>query len=83
MKIALGQINTTVGAIDANVDRMLEYASRAQEAGRAADYFSGAGGDGLSAHGPFAQERFYTLEPRRFGSIAAKFKWNLSDCPDT
>jgi len=32
MKIALGQINTTVGDITGNVDKMLEFASRAQEA---------------------------------------------------
>ncbi len=33
MKIALGQINTTVGAIRRNVDTMIEYAERAQSAG--------------------------------------------------
>ena len=36
MRIALGQINPTVGAIDANADRMIDYASRAREAGCAA-----------------------------------------------
>ncbi len=33
MKIALGQINTTVGDITANVEKMLDFASRAQKAG--------------------------------------------------
>ncbi len=33
MKIALGQINTTVGAIGANVKKMVEYANRAEAAG--------------------------------------------------
>lgn len=33
MKIALGQINTTVGDIGGNVDKMLEYADRARAAG--------------------------------------------------
>ncbi|NQT82214.1 NAD+ synthase, partial [bacterium] len=33
MKIALGQINTTVGAIGRNVDKMIEYADRARGAG--------------------------------------------------
>jgi len=33
MKIALGQINTTVGAISDNVDRMIAYADRAKDAG--------------------------------------------------
>ena len=33
MKIALGQINTTVGAIDANVEKMVEFANRARRAG--------------------------------------------------
>ncbi len=33
MKIALGQINTTVGAIQQNVDKMITYASKAEAAG--------------------------------------------------
>lgn len=33
MKIALGQINTTVGDITGNADRMLEFANRARDAG--------------------------------------------------
>jgi len=33
MKIALGQINTTIGDIDGNVDKMLDFASRAKQAG--------------------------------------------------
>lgn len=33
MKIALGQINTTVGDIAGNVEKMLDYASRAKDAG--------------------------------------------------
>ncbi len=33
MKIALGQINTTVGAVRGNVDKMLAFAKRARDAG--------------------------------------------------
>lgn len=33
MKIALGQINTTVGDITGNTDKMLDFANRAQDAG--------------------------------------------------
>ncbi len=33
MKTALGQINTTVGAVGSNVQKMIEYASRAKAAG--------------------------------------------------
>ena len=64
MRIALAQLNFTVGAFDANFARMREAVARARAAARRPGRVLGAGGDRLSAARPAAAHRLRRRQPR-------------------
>ena len=58
LRVALAQINTTVGDIDGNAAKIVDSLGAAREAGRAARRVPGAGDQRLSARGPAAEDAF-------------------------
>ena len=64
LRVALAQINTTVGDLHGNADKVVEFAERAREQG-ADSSPSGAGPDRLPAGGPAAAPQLHRRQPPR------------------
>ena len=65
MRIALAQINPTVGDIAGNCRKIIDFIERAQAPGRTARRLPGAGGHRISAEGSAAQAAVHRRQPAR------------------
>ena len=65
LRVALAQMNLTVGDIDGNTEKIIANIAHARERGRGSGRLPRAGGHRLSAGGPAAQAELRRGQPRR------------------
>lgn len=74
MKIALAQINTTIGDFDGNVDKILEFANRARESGAELCVFPEQCIPGYPAHDLLERPRFIDHNLRALEKITTEVR---------